>query len=56
MNTLNTALMAATADDGTVLGDLFTATNTAPQVPLVTVLTVAGDRTTSDFTLAIASG
>ena len=28
MNTLNTALMAATADDGTVLGDLFTATNT----------------------------
>ena len=59
MNTLNTALMAATADDGTVLGDLFTATNTGTTGAsgnLVLTRRVAGDRTTSDFTLAIASG
>ena len=59
MNTLNSALMAATADDGTVLGDLFTATNTGTTGAsgnLVLTRRVAGDRTTSDFTLAIASG
>ena len=59
MNTLNSALMAATADDGTVLGDLFTATNTGDTGAsgnLVLTRRVAGDRTTSDFTLAIASG
>jgi flagellin len=59
MNTLNTALMAATADDGTVLGDLFTATNTGTTGAsgnLVLTRTLVGDRTTSDFTLAIASG
>ena len=59
MNTLNTALMAATADDGTVLGDLFTATNTGTTGAsgnLVLTRRLVGDRTTSDFTLAIASG
>ena len=59
MNTLNSALMAATADDGTVLGDLFTASNTGTTGAsgnLLLTRRVAGDRTTSDFTLAIASG
>ena len=59
MNTLNTALMAATADDGTVLGDLFTATNTGSTNAtgnLLLTRAVKGDQTTSDFTLAIASG
>ena len=59
MNTLNTALMAATADDGTVLGDLFTATNTGgtgASGNLVLTRAVKGDQTTADFTLAIASG
>ena len=59
MNTLNTALMAATADDGTVLGNLFTATNTGTTGAtgnLVLTRAVNGDHATADFTLAVASG
>ena len=59
MNTLNTALMAATADDGTVLGDLFTATNTGgtgASGNLLLTRRVNGDHATADFTLAVASG
>ena len=59
MNTLNTALMAATADDGTVLGDLFTATNTGTTGAsgnLLLTRRVNGDHATADFTLAVASG
>ena len=59
MNTLNTALMAATADDGTVLGDLFTATNTGDTGAsgnLLLTRRVNGDHATADFTLAVASG
>ena len=59
MNTLNTALMAATADDGTVLGDLFTATNTGDTGAsgnLLLTRKVNGDHATADFTLAVASG
>ena len=59
MNTLNTALMAATADDGTVLGDLFTATNTGDHGRLWQPFAhPKGERrpATADFTLAVASG
>ena len=59
LNTLNTALMAATADDGTVLGDLFTATNTGDTGAsgnLLLTRKVNGDHATADFTLAVASG